>query len=73
MTRSLIEKEGRLAVIVTHDPREAVFLGRRIIVLGKNAAGIVFDEQVDLSPEERAFGTEAQNRLEARLLLTLRS
>ena len=72
MTRSLIEREGRLAVAVTHDPREAVFLGRRIIVLGKNAAGIVFDERVDLSPEERAFGTQAQSRLEARLLPALR-
>ncbi|MDR2053836.1 MAG: ATP-binding cassette domain-containing protein [Treponema sp.] len=72
MTRSLIEGEGRLAVVVTHDPREAVFLGRRIIVLGKNAAGVVFDERVDLSPEERAFGTEAQSRLEARLLPALR-
>jgi NitT/TauT family transport system ATP-binding protein len=72
MTRSLIEGEGRLAVVVTHDPREAVFLGRRIIVLGKNAAGIVFDERVDLSPEDRAFGTEAQSRFEARLLPALR-
>jgi NitT/TauT family transport system ATP-binding protein len=72
MTRSLIEGEGRLAVAVTHDPREAVFLGRRIIVLGKNAAGIVFDEQVNLLPEDRAFGTEAQSRLEARLLSALR-
>jgi NitT/TauT family transport system ATP-binding protein len=72
MTRSLIEREGRLAVVVTHDPREAVFLGRRIIVLGKNAAGIVFDERVDILPEERAFGTEAQGRLEARLLSVLK-
>jgi NitT/TauT family transport system ATP-binding protein len=72
MTRSLIEREGRLAVVVTHDPREAVFLGRRIIVLGKNTAGIVFDEPADLSPEERAFGTGAQGRLEARLLSALR-
>jgi hypothetical protein len=37
-------------------------------MLGKNAAGVVFDERVDLPPEERAFGSEAQNRLEARLL-----
>jgi NitT/TauT family transport system ATP-binding protein len=72
MTRSLIEKEGRLAVVVTHDPREAVFLGRRVIVLGKNAGGVVFDEPVDLSRGDRAFGTEAQNRLETRLLAALR-
>ncbi|MDR1128557.1 MAG: ATP-binding cassette domain-containing protein, partial [Treponema sp.] len=72
MTRFLIEREGRLAVVVTHDPREAVFLGRRIIVLGKNAGGVVFDEPVILSREERAFGTGAQNRLEARLLAALR-
>jgi NitT/TauT family transport system ATP-binding protein len=72
MTRSLIGRERRLAVIVTHDPREAVFLGRRIIVLGKNAGGVVFDEPADLPPEDRAFGAEAQSRLEARLMAALR-
>jgi NitT/TauT family transport system ATP-binding protein len=73
ITRSLIEKENRLTVVVTHDPREAAYLGRRIIVLGKDATGIVFDENVDLSPEDRAFGTEAQSRLEAQLLLALKT
>jgi NitT/TauT family transport system ATP-binding protein len=72
MTHSLIEGEGRLAVVVTHDPREAVYLGRRIIVLGKDAGGIVFDEPVNLLREERAFGAEAHSRLEARLLPALR-
>jgi NitT/TauT family transport system ATP-binding protein len=30
----LDREQGRLVVAVTHDPREAVYLGRRIIVLG---------------------------------------
>jgi NitT/TauT family transport system ATP-binding protein len=69
MTRSLIEGEGRFAVIVTHDPREAIYLGRRIIVLGKDAGNVVFDETINLSRENRAFGIET--RLEARLLSAL--
>jgi NitT/TauT family transport system ATP-binding protein len=73
LTRSLIEGEGRFAVVVTHDPREAVYLGRRIIVLGKSGGDIVFDEPIDLSREDRAFGTEAHGRWEARLLLALQS
>jgi NitT/TauT family transport system ATP-binding protein len=72
MTRYLIEGEGRFAVVVTHDPREAVYLGHRIIVLGKDAGNIVFDEPVDFSREDRALGTKAQSRLEARLLEALR-
>jgi NitT/TauT family transport system ATP-binding protein len=67
----LCEKEGRFLIAVTHDPREAVYLGKRIIILGKPPAGIVFDESVNLSRPERAYGTEAYGRLEARLLSVL--
>jgi NitT/TauT family transport system ATP-binding protein len=71
LTRSLFEREPRLVIAVTHDPREAVYLGRRIIILGKAPEGIVFDEPVELSREERAFGAEAHSRLEAQLLSVL--
>jgi NitT/TauT family transport system ATP-binding protein len=69
--RSLLEQEKRLAVVVTHDPREAIFLGRRILILGKGGRGIVHETAVDLSPSDRSYGSPAQARLEARLLAIL--
>jgi NitT/TauT family transport system ATP-binding protein len=69
--RSLLEQERRLAVVVTHDPREAIFLGRRILVLGSPGRGIVYETEVDLAPQDRSYGSPAQARLEARLLAVL--
>jgi NitT/TauT family transport system ATP-binding protein len=67
LTRSLLAESPRLAIIVTHDPREAVYLGRRILVLGNPPAGFVFDEPLDLAAGDRAFGSAAQRRVEAEL------
>jgi NitT/TauT family transport system ATP-binding protein len=72
MILALLETERRLLIAVTHEPREAVYLGRRIIVLGKPPCGMVFDERVSLTRTERAYGTEAHSRLEAWLLAALR-
>jgi NitT/TauT family transport system ATP-binding protein len=69
--RSLLEQEKRLALVVTHDPREAIFLGRRILILGNGGRGIVYETGVDLSREDRAWGSPAQARLEAQLLAIL--
>jgi NitT/TauT family transport system ATP-binding protein len=69
--RSRLEQETRLAVVVTHDPREAIFLGRRILVLGKEGRGILCETELDLSREDRSYGSPAQVRLEARLLESL--
>jgi NitT/TauT family transport system ATP-binding protein len=71
MALALLAEEPRLVVAVTHDPREAVYLGRRIIVLGKAPGGVVFDEALDLSPEDRAYASPAHSRLEERLLAAL--
>jgi NitT/TauT family transport system ATP-binding protein len=71
VTRSLLAESPRLAVIVTHDPREAVYLGGRIMVMGRPPAGIIFDENLDLAAGDRAFGSEAQSRREARLIRLL--
>jgi ABC-type nitrate/sulfonate/bicarbonate transport system ATPase subunit/ABC-type nitrate/sulfonate/bicarbonate transport system permease component len=65
MTLRLLKAEPRLLVAVTHDPREAVFLGRRIIVLGAAPRGIVFDGQ------GRAYGSPEAGALEGRLLQAL--
>jgi NitT/TauT family transport system ATP-binding protein len=67
LTRSLLEESPRRTVIVTHDPREAVYLGKRIMVLGKAPAGFVFDETLELAAGEWLFGSETQRRMEARL------
>jgi NitT/TauT family transport system ATP-binding protein len=71
LVRSLLTEEKRLAVMVTHDPREAVYLGRRVLILGCPPKGIVFDERIDLKPEERSYGSAIMGKLEARLLDTL--
>jgi NitT/TauT family transport system ATP-binding protein len=71
ITRSLLEHSGRLALMVTHDPREAVYMGRRILVLGANAGGIIHDEPLDLDREDRSYGSAAQGRLERKLLAKL--
>jgi NitT/TauT family transport system ATP-binding protein len=71
LCRALFEREERLVVAVTHDPREVVYLGRRVIILGKPPGGIIFDEPVALSREERAYGKAAHGRLEGRLLSVL--
>ena len=65
---SLLEKEKRHLIAVTHDPREAVFLGGRIIILGKPGQGIVFDKNVELSQEERAWGSSAARGLEREMI-----
>jgi NitT/TauT family transport system ATP-binding protein len=67
LTRSLLEESPRRTVIVTHDPREAVYLGKRILALGNPPDGFVFDEALTLEPKDRAFGSEAQRRMEAKL------
>ncbi|MDR2747013.1 MAG: ABC transporter ATP-binding protein, partial [Treponema sp.] len=69
----LNREEGRLVAAVTHDPREAVYLGRRIIVLGRPKTGAalrtvpVFDESLSLAPEDRAYLSPAQLNMERRL------
>jgi NitT/TauT family transport system ATP-binding protein len=70
--RKLLRTENRFVIAVTHDPREAVYLGRRIIILGRTSGGastVVFDERFDGNAENRAFVPE--NSLEERLIAGL--
>jgi NitT/TauT family transport system ATP-binding protein len=71
LTLSLLEKEERLLVMVTHDPREAVYLGGRVIVLGKNGGGIVFDRVVDNRSGERIYGSSEGTDLENEIIDSL--
>ena len=70
---SLLENEKRLALMVTHDPREAVFMGGRIIVLGQPLSGIIFDEKVNMTKAEREYGSAAAGELEKKLLGKLKT
>jgi NitT/TauT family transport system ATP-binding protein len=67
----LLRGEQRRAVAVTHDPREALYLGERVLVLAQPPGGIVLDEVVPLRREDRRFGSPAPGGLEARLLTGL--
>ena len=73
LTLSLLEKEKHFLVAVTHDPREAVYLGGRIIILGRAGEGIVFDRNVDLNTNERVYGSVAGAELEREMILALSS
>jgi ABC-type nitrate/sulfonate/bicarbonate transport system ATPase subunit len=70
--RQLLLTESRFVIAVTHDPREAIYLGRRIIVLGSGAngsSGVVFDEKFETSGVRCGFAPE--NSLEQRLISCL--
>jgi NitT/TauT family transport system ATP-binding protein len=70
LTLSLLEKEKRLLVMATHDPREAVYLGGRVIVLGRPDEGIVFDRVVDRRGE-RVYGSSGGAELEREIIRSL--
>lgn len=79
LTRTLLDASAKefnnplfQVIIVTHDPREAVYMGKRIIVLGRRPQGIVLDECPDLPAEERLFGSASQGLMERRILEILK-
>jgi NitT/TauT family transport system ATP-binding protein len=74
----LNENQGAppLLIAVTHDPGEAVYLGRRIIALGQmpgqsQACSIVFDETPGLEANERSYGSAKRAALEKGLIEAL--
>jgi len=64
-------RDGRSAVVVTHDVREAIYLGDRIATLSDKPARIrdVFD--LDLDRGQRAFASEDAAGFEARLYASI--
>ena len=62
--------EKRLLIAVTHDPREALYLGGRIIVLGKAGEGIVYDRVIDIPAGERIYGSSGALERELTRVLT---
>jgi len=71
MCLSLNKVERRLFVAVTHDPREAIYMGSRIIIMGGAGRGIVFDRTIDLAPEDRSYGSPRAAELEREMIQCL--
>ena len=57
---------NRLLVAVSHDPREAIYMAGRIIILGEGQ--IVFDRNIELCSEDRAYGSAPAGKLEKELI-----
>jgi NitT/TauT family transport system ATP-binding protein len=60
--KNLLAVENRFVAAVTHDPREAVILAKRILVLGKNGR-IVFDTINDSNRDSAALEREIIHHL----------
>jgi NitT/TauT family transport system ATP-binding protein len=69
LSLSLLEDFPRLAVIVTHDPREAAYMGKRVLVLGRAPQGFIHDEA--LNPNREEYGSPARLMTEKKLIALL--
>jgi NitT/TauT family transport system ATP-binding protein len=70
----LLQAEKRFVIAVTHDPREAIYLGKRIVVLGKSSDGtaaVTFDENIEPPDTKQSFVSESTISLEKRLIARL--
>jgi len=63
--------DGRGAIVVTHDVREAIYLGDRIVTLSEKPAVTVDDFEVHLARQERSFSSGTAADLEARLYASI--
>ncbi|GAB1432715.1 ABC transporter ATP-binding protein [Spirochaetota bacterium] len=65
--------DGRGAVIVTHDVREAIYLADRIVSLSEKPSVVVDSLDIDMSRADRSFASGAAAALEARLYASILS
>jgi NitT/TauT family transport system ATP-binding protein len=68
LTRNLLALEDRLLIMVPHDPREALYLAERIILLGKAGRGIILDEKPGFPREGRRYASPAAALVEEKLV-----
>ncbi|HOX92944.1 MAG TPA: ABC transporter ATP-binding protein [Spirochaetales bacterium] len=64
---SLREDDGRTAIVVTHDVREAIYLADRIFTLSDKPAVLKSCTNVSLGRQERAYASATAASLEAQL------
>ncbi len=67
----LREKDGRSAVVVTHDVREAIYLGDKITTLTDKPARMRDSFDVKLDRKGRSFASSAAAEFEARLYASI--
>jgi len=67
----LLQDDPRLVLAVTHDPREAIYLADRAIILQGQPLKTVWDEKVLLSRDERRYSSPAHAELEAQMFAVL--
>ncbi|HCM28392.1 MAG TPA: ABC transporter ATP-binding protein [Treponema sp.] len=70
-TLELLKAEPRTVLAVTHDPREAIYLADRAVVIAGRPVRKVADETIDLSRNDRAYSSAASAGIEARLFAAL--
>jgi NitT/TauT family transport system ATP-binding protein len=68
MSLNLSAQEKRLLVAVTHDPREAIYLGGRLIILGRPCEGLVFDRVIGPLHGKRSYGCAESGALEQEII-----
>lgn len=66
-------EDGRSAVVVTHDVREAIYLGDKIATLSDRPASIRDSFEVRLDREGRSYASSAAAEFEARLYASILS
>ncbi len=71
LTAALLQAEPRTVVLVTHDPREAIYLGDRVLVLSAAPVRVALDQELTLSRADRAYSSRMHAELEARLFAAL--
>ncbi|WP_304225903.1 ABC transporter ATP-binding protein [Gracilinema caldarium] len=71
MVQDLLTKEPRLVLAVTHDPREAIYLADRAIILHGTPVRMVWNEPINLSRKDRQYSSPAHADLEAHLFAVL--
>ena len=55
----LQEGESPFLILTSHEPREALALAGRVIILGQPPGGIIYDRELDLPLHERHLGSRA--------------
>lgn len=63
----LRDEDGRAAIVVTHDVREAIYLGDRIVTLSERPARVRDVIDLSLDRADRAFASNKSAKIEARL------
>lgn len=68
---SMRKRDGRTAIVVTHDVREAIYLGDRVTTLSDKPAAARDEFDLVLRREQRAYSSGEAAEIEARLYASI--